>query len=152
MSYILLLITITFIQVNSVEKTHSTYDHPLIEQAINQLFDGMRANDRDVAAEVLYESVTLSTVVNRDGSVQLSQTDIGLFLEAVGQPKEEIWDERVSGLEVRVDGDLATAWMNYSFYRSEIFSHCGVNTMNLIRTDNDWKIFSITDTRRTEGC
>lgn len=127
-------------------------DPQQVEQAIVQLFDGMRESDREKAEEVFHETMTLSTVVSRDGTVELSQTDIPRFLDAVGQPKDEIWDEQISGLQVHIDGNLATAWMNYSFYRGETFSHCGVNTMNLIRTEDGWKIFSITDTRRTEGC
>jgi hypothetical protein len=82
----------------------------------------------------------------------LVQTDIEGFLNAVGQPKDEVWDEQISGLVIQIDGNLATAWMNYSFYRGETFSHCGVNTMNLIQTADGWKIFSVTDTRRMEGC
>ncbi|PWN08087.1 nuclear transport factor 2 family protein [Rhodohalobacter mucosus] len=127
-------------------------DPQKIEGIILQLFDGMRESDREKAAEVFHETMTLSTVVNRNGSVELAQTDITGFLNAVGQPKDQVWDEQISGLQVHIDGNLATAWMNYSFYRGEDFSHCGVNTMNLIRTDDGWKIFSITDTRRTEGC
>lgn len=123
-----------------------------VEEVIVRLFDGMRESDREKAASAFHESMTLSTVVNRDGEIGLAQTDIEQFLNAVGQPKDEVWDEQISGLEVHIDGNLATAWMNYSFYRGETFSHCGVNTMNLIRTADGWKIFSITDTRRAEGC
>ena len=127
-------------------------DPQQVEETILQLFDGMRESNREKAAEVFHETMTLSTVVNREGTTQLSQADITRFLDAVGQPKEEVWDEQISGLQVHIDGDLATAWMNYSFYRGDVFSHCGVNTMNLIRTEEGWKIFSITDTRRMEGC
>lgn len=127
-------------------------DPQQIEETILQLFEGMRESDREKAADVFHDTMTLSTVVNRDGSVELAQTDMEVFLNAVGQPKDQVWDEQISGLQVHIDRDLATAWMNYSFYRGETFSHCGVNTMNLIRTADGWKIFSITDTRRTDNC
>jgi hypothetical protein len=123
-----------------------------VEEVIIRLFDAMRESDRDKAANTFHESMTLSTVVNRNGEMALAQTDMNGFLDAVGQPKDEVWDEQISGLQIHIDGELATAWMKYSFYRGEVFSHCGVNTMNLMRTQAGWKIFSITDTRRNSDC
>ena len=145
-----LLFTAMNTPVSETEKPPATEEQ--VEEVIIRLFDGMRESDREKAASAFHESMTLSTVVNRDGEVGLAQTNIDGFLNAVGQPKDEVWDEQISGLVIQIDGNLATAWMNYSFYRGETFSHCGVNTMNLIQTADGWKIFSITDTRRTEGC
>ncbi|HYJ79808.1 MAG TPA: hypothetical protein VEW03_09420 [Longimicrobiaceae bacterium] len=77
---------------------------------------------------------------------------VDAFVRAVGTPHTETWDERISGLEVRIDGPLATAWMNYTFYLDGRLSHCGVNAFQLARTPTGWKTIQITDTRRREGC
>jgi hypothetical protein len=74
------------------------------------------------------------------------------FLESVSNAPAGLLNEELTSLQVLTDGDLATAWMEYNFFRGDEFSHCGVNSMNLIRTANSWKIFSIVDTRRTENC
>jgi hypothetical protein len=47
---------------------------------------------------------------------------------------------------------MATAWVPYKFYRGRQFSHCGVNAFTLIKLTSEWKIGSITDTRREEQC
>lgn len=82
----------------------------------------------------------------------LRRTPAAGFLQAVGAPREEVWDERISNLQIQIDGPLASAWMDYSFYRGDAFSHCGVNTMTLLREEDGWKIFAISDTRRRTGC
>ena len=82
----------------------------------------------------------------------LRQTDVQAFMNSVGGSAPGSLDEQLTSLTVHVDGKLSTAWMEYNFYYNGEFSHCGVNTMNLIQKEEGWKIFSIVDTRRTEGC
>ena len=86
----------------------------------------------------------------------IAETDAGRFLAAVAAAPVT-YDERLGEVEVRADGDLATAWMPYRFYAGDQFSHCGVNAMQLVRDGESgsgagWRIVQIIDTRRTEGC
>ncbi|MFN2421877.1 MAG: hypothetical protein ABR527_10985, partial [Gemmatimonadota bacterium] len=74
------------------------------------------------------------------------------FINAVGTPHEETWDERICDVEVRIDGRLATVWANYAFYLRDRLSHCGVDAFQLFHDVDGWKIFEIADTRRSEGC
>jgi len=127
-------------------------DSKAIENTIIQLFDAMRESNMQKAADMFHEQLQLKTVVNRGAGAELINSSGAEFLEAIGLPKEEPWDEHYSNLEIRIDGDLATAWMDYRFYRGEKFSHCGVNAIKFIRAETGWKMFSITDTRRSENC
>jgi hypothetical protein len=43
-------------------------------------------------------------------------------------------------------------WTPYELEVEGIFSHCGVNSFQLIRINEQWKITQITDTRRKEDC
>jgi len=73
-------------------------------------------------------------------------------LEAVAQPKDIVWDEKIYAIEIRIDDNMAQVWTEYEFFLGERFSHCGVNAFQLIKQENGWKIFNLTDTRRREGC
>lgn len=42
--------------------------------------------------------------------------------------------------EVKVTGDLALVTGRYTFYVGDKFSHCGIDTFNLVRTAEGWKI------------
>lgn len=120
---------------------------------VEGLFDAMRAGDSTAMRAALHPSATAATASIRDGVPTLErEASLDGFVEAVGTPHEEVWDERIWDAEVNVDGTLATAWMQYAFYAGEEFSHCGVDAFQLFRGEDGWKIFHIADTRRREGC
>ncbi|HYD90904.1 MAG TPA: nuclear transport factor 2 family protein, partial [Flavobacterium sp.] len=54
--------------------------------------------------------------------------------------------------QIFVDGGIASAWTPYEFYFEDKFSHCGVNSFQLILEDGKWKITGITDSRRRTAC
>lgn len=123
-----------------------------VEQLIIDFFEAMRSSNGDLMSSYLFEGATLHTVVSSDNGSRLQQTDIQAFLSSVSETEAGSLDEQLTFIGARADGNLATAWMGYRFYNSGEFSHCGVNSMNLIRQESGWKIFSIVDTRRTDGC
>ncbi|MFO7846657.1 MAG: nuclear transport factor 2 family protein [Bacteroidota bacterium] len=124
-----------------------------VENVIMGFFDSMRESDRAGMRSFLAEDATLKTVtMDEQDSTILRQTDIVSFLDGIGQSDAGSLDEQLTSFVAHVDGGLATAWVEYRFYNAGEFSHCGVNSMNLIRKDSGWKIFSIVDTRRKEGC
>lgn len=123
-----------------------------VAATVNALFDAMRAGDGEAVAELFAPGAIMMTVVDRDGRTVVTRSDPADFARAVGTPRVEVWDERISGLEIRIDGSLATAWMNYAFHLDDRFSHCGVNAMSLVRLDEMWRILQITDTRRPVDC
>lgn len=122
-----------------------------VEAVIRRLFDAMRDADSAAARALFHPDARLSGPVERDGEVLLRTSPVEPFLEAVAGADRE-WDERIAGLEIRVDGRLAAAWMDYVFRLGGEFSHCGVNAVQLYRSEEGWKIFQIADTRRTEEC
>lgn len=132
-----------------------TFEHSdadAVMAVVNRLFDGMRARDGEMVASVFHaEARLVTTSLTPDGAPSASVQPIEGFVDAVGQGGDP-WDEPLFGTEVRVDGPLADVWTFYRFYRGNEFSHCGHNSIQLVRTGEGWKIVSIADTRRTEGC
>jgi len=74
------------------------------------------------------------------------------FIDAVGQPKEQVWNEPIWNEKVEIDGNLASVWVDYAFYVDDQFSHCGVDAFHLIKQVDGWKIFHLVDTRRKTDC
>ncbi len=122
-----------------------------VMQTIHQLFDGMRKGDSTVVRSAFHEEARLLTVVNQEQTV-LHEGSVNQFVEAVGTPHEEVWDERIYDVTVQIDGDIAAVWAPYTFYLGEQLLHCGVNAFQLVRFKEKWKIIQITDTRRKTGC
>lgn len=126
-------------------------DEARVEAVVRGLFDAMRRADSAAARSLFHPDARLSGPVSREGRTELRNTPVDAFVEAIGGAEAE-WDERISDLRIRVDGDLATAWMDYVFYHGGERSHCGVNAFQLYRSPEGWKIFQVSDTRRREGC
>lgn len=120
-------------------------------QVVTELFDAMRAGDSDRAAAVFHPQARLFSAP----SEKLGQTraaPASEWVEAIGRPRSEVWNEKLWTQEVRIDGHLATVWTEYSFFLDDQLKHCGVNTFQLVRDGGPWKIVSVTDTRRETGC
>lgn len=123
-----------------------------VRAVVQRLFDGMRAGDSTAVRSVFHPAARLLSVGMRDGQPAVIPGSIDDFVQAVGTPHEEVWDERVWNIDIRVDGDLAAAWMDYAFYLGGQFSHCGVDAFQFFRAPDGWKIIGLTDTRRKDGC
>ena len=124
-----------------------------IQSVIETLFDGMRAGDSTMVASAFSRDAIMQTVAkNQQGNVIKIEGNLAQFLNAVGTPHEQVWDEKIGGYEIKIDGDLASAWTPYEFYLGDNFSHCGVNSFQLARLDGEWKIIYIVDTRRRTNC
>ncbi|GLC24426.1 hypothetical protein rosag_09390 [Roseisolibacter agri] len=120
---------------------------------VKRLFDAMRAGDSATVRAVFHPQALLSSaLVGRDGTPQVRVDSLASFVRAVGTPHAEVWDERISGEIVQVDGPMATVWTRYAFYAGTKFSHCGVDAFTLARTGTEWRILALTDTRQRTGC
>ncbi len=121
---------------------------------INQLFEGMRTGDSSMVRAVFHPRMTMASIfVDREGVPRLAfgggPDD---FVEAVGTPHEERWDERIWDPIILVDGNMAAAWTPYAFYLDDQLRHCGTNSFQLFRGADGWQIIRLTDTRRRSGC
>ncbi|NJL13649.1 MAG: nuclear transport factor 2 family protein [Microscillaceae bacterium] len=123
-------------------------------KTVYALFEGMRAGDSLQVKAVFHPQARLMTtsVSSQNQETSVREESPWDFARAIGQPHDQVYDERLRTSEVRIDGPLATVWTEYTFYLGEQKSHCGVNAFQLIKTAAGWKILLITDTRRREPC
>lgn len=124
-----------------------------VVQTIQQLFDGMRTADTAAVTRCLHPTIRLQTVKENDqGEVQLENGSVNQWLSVIAQYPAGTLDEQLFSMQVEIDGALATAWTEYTFFANTRLSHCGTNAFQLVRTAEGWKIHQVTDTRRWAGC
>lgn len=129
-----------------------TNEEAAVRAVVDRLFDAMRAGDSTAVRGVFHpEARMIATQPSEEGPV-VRTIPFTAFVEAVGRPHEEVWDERIWDVEIRVDDDLAVAWMEYAFYLGGELSHCGVDAFMFSKAADGWAITQIADTRRQEGC
>ncbi|MCU0353644.1 MAG: nuclear transport factor 2 family protein [Cytophagales bacterium] len=144
-----LLVFLTLVTFRAEAQNAASNAENEVKAVIQQLFDGMRRGDSAAVRAVFYPGSRLqTTTADKTGKPVLSTGSIDAFVKAVGTPHPDVWDERLTGIEIRVDDNLATAWTPYEFYAGSKFSHRGVNAFQLFRSEAGWKIIAITDTRR----
>lgn len=129
-------------------------DHEAVRKVIDQLFEGMREGDSSKVSSLFHPEVRMMTSYRtEDGTPILKEGPLGDFLNAIGTPHPEVWNEEIWDTEISIDDDLAQVWTNYAFYAGEKFSHCGVDAFQLVRgADDRWHIIHLVDTRRREPC
>lgn len=124
-----------------------------VEAVIKSLFDGMRAKNADQVAGAFSPEAIMQTVVAKPEGNAVSSNAVGDFVKRIAStPAETQLDEQILEYQIRVDGPMATAWTPYRFYVNGNFSHCGVNSFQLVKLPEGWKIVYIIDTRRKESC
>jgi hypothetical protein len=137
----------------STAKAFCQADKDDIKKAINTMFDAMRKGDSTLLKSVFADGMVLQGLKpNTDGSYALENEKPAGFLKAVGTPHKEIYDERITFGNIKVDGPLASVWTPYKFYVGQTFSHCGIDFFQLMKTPTGWKIIYIVDTRRKDNC
>ena len=149
----LIVVAITLSYSSNAQNGFNEEQQAVLDVVI-KLFDGMRAGDSAVVHSVFRDGVELHTsFTNKNtGKPMLVTDDLQPFLNAIGTPHDEVWDEVIWGEKVLVDGNLAMVWCDYAFYSSSNFSHCGVDAFMLNKDEDGWKIFHLTDTRRRTNC
>lgn len=132
---------------------HSQTDEAGVKATVNQLFEGMKKGDTSLMRSTFTKDGMLqSAVENRQGKIVVINEPIDTFLVAVGKPHDVVYDERIQYDIVKIDGPLAVVWAPYTFYLGDKFSHCGVDSFQLVKIDGKWKIQYIIDTRRKDNC
>jgi hypothetical protein len=139
---------------NAQENSGSTIDEKEVADVIKKLFKAMQFSDSAMARSAFTNTVTTATIFrDQQNKVVLKQENsIADFMKAIGTPHNGVWYEEIWDLEIRIDGDLAQTWCDYAFYIDNKFSHCGADAFHLSRTEDGWKIFHLSDTRRKAGC
>ncbi|MEE1884588.1 nuclear transport factor 2 family protein [Pedobacter flavus] len=123
-----------------------------IKKTINQLFEGMYKSDSTLLKNSFDKNAILQTIVkNKEGIVSVKNESTQEFIKSIGG-KHPQYEEKIKFIDIKVDGELATVWTNYQFFVDNKFSHCGVNSFQMVKSNNSWKIAYIIDTRRKDNC
>ena len=116
-----------------------------VVKPIESLFKAMKSADSLGVKNAFSNSAIMQTF----GKNQEIRTDkVDDFAKQVGASQAGDLDERFSISKILVDGNMASVWVPYQFYYKGNFSHCGVNSFQLAKINNEWKIQYIIDTRR----
>lgn len=134
-------------------KTFSQTTEDSVKATVNNLFKAMRAADASGLRAVFHDKAILQTISrDKEGETSIVNESLEDFIASISSLKKDSADERTIFDVIKIDGPLAIVWTPYNFYYNGKFSHCGVNSFQLVRVNSRWKVQYLIDTRRRTGC
>ena len=138
------------INFSAITKAQSTEDS--VKAVVNTLFTAMKNSDIKLLKGVFTDNAILQTINTKTGKSVIETETVDDFAIVMSKIPAGAADEQITFNTIKIDTDLASVWTPYKFYFNGKFSHCGVNSFQLVRLNGEWKIQYIIDTRRRAGC
>lgn len=145
----LFFLTLPFIFAEAVQaQENQTHDTP--KTVVEQFMLALNAGDTTGLQALFTEDAKLFSINNNGSIAQVQEENTNDLIEMIHSPATVNWEERTSHWAVIEDGNYALVTMNYTFFYRGNTSHCGINVFECLKESSGWKIWNITDTRRTD--
>ena len=123
---------------------------------MQQAFDAVRSQDPDDWRAIqLAEGTSLSFRPHPDGrpgqlEMRIEQNEA--FVADLADDGHEYVERWTSDPTVLIRGPIAVVWGAYEFWIDGEFSHCGVDSADLVKIDGAWKIANFMWTVEKDQC
>ena len=118
-----------------------------IKQVIQNMFQAMLQADTTLLKTCFSDKVIFQTIVNKLEGVVIKTESINDCIQSIGKQTPNVLDERIEFGAIQVDPLMATVWTPYTFYLKGQYSHKGINSFQLVKFKEGWKIQYLIDTR-----
>ena len=120
---------------------------------VQHFFQSMYDRDTVALKKAFLPGASLFTFSHDSkGNPRAKGESIPDFIRGVSLIGEAQMEERLTGWQCLIDDGIASIWTPYEFYFEGKFTHCGVDSWQLIQVQGEWKISQLTDTRRKSEC
>jgi hypothetical protein len=118
-----------------------------VKQVINNMFQAMKQADTVLLKTCFADKVIFQTILNKPEGALVNNQSVNDFIQSIGKQIPNVLDERIEFGAIQIEPLMATVWTPYSFFLKGNFSHKGVNSFQLVKFKEGWKIQYIIDTR-----
>ncbi|HUA63726.1 MAG TPA: nuclear transport factor 2 family protein [Verrucomicrobiae bacterium] len=116
---------------------------------VQKVFDGMASND---AAKILGAMTSDARLYGVRANGAAYSTAADQWANRLAAVKSKFDEHFTKPPAVSIHGAIAHVWGEYEFLRDGKFTHCGVDSFNLLKTADGWRVAAIFDTEETTGC
>lgn len=129
-------------------------DEVAIREVIHQLQQGIQTKNTAILSDILLPNAQLTSIIEEKEGLapKVMLYSKSEFINDFGQAKKLNIEERMQNIQLSINGDFASATSDYSFHVNGKQTHCGTNFFHFYKIDKQWKIASMTDTRKKNGC
>jgi hypothetical protein len=118
-----------------------------VKQVIQNMFVAMKQADSSLLKTCFSDNVIFQTILNKPEGAMIKTESVKDFIQSIGKQTPNALDERIEFGAINVDPLMATVWTPYTFYYKGQYSHKGVNSFQLVKLKEGWKIQYLIDTR-----
>ena len=118
-----------------------------VKQVIQNMFRAMQQADTSLLKTCFSDHVIFQTILNKPEGALIKTESVNNFIQSIGKQTPNALDERIEFGAIQIDPLMATVWTPYTFYYKGQYSHKGVNSFQLVKLKEGWKIQYLIDTR-----
>ena len=133
--------------VNAQQVNVNDSEQTAVKMVIQNLFNAMKSSDTVLLKTCFSPTAVFQTIVSKDKVVVVKDETVQNFINSIGTQPAGSLDERIVFETVKTNKDLASVWTPYEFYYKDKYSHNGVNSFQLVKFKEGWKIQYLIDTR-----
>ena len=137
-SSVVLLVLASFTQ--SARAQASDADGKAAIAVADSVLAALSSGNNPTLARLTLDSAVVGGVGLRDGVERLSLRTWGLYINRTGP---STFTERGFDATVRVQDRVAQVWMPYDLYIGDKWSHCGVDTFTLMKSEGRWRVAAL---------
>ncbi|MEZ4839893.1 nuclear transport factor 2 family protein [Flavobacterium sp.] len=142
MKKVFILVLVFFCQFSFAQESE-------VQQTIGIFFQAFHQRDSTALKKVCSENLVLHSISESEKGAKFSVEKASNFYKSIASiPLSIKFEEKILGFKVQVDGTMAHVWTPYEFYVNDKLSHSGVNSFQLYKENDVWKVVYILDTRR----
>jgi hypothetical protein len=124
-----------------------------LKVVIHDFFQAMYHKDTAALRKFFVPATSLFTYsFDAKGNPRAKGETVSDFINGVSFLGDSPIEERLTGWQCLLDGGIAAIWTPYEFYVEGKFTHCGVDSWQMMKVQGEWKITQLTDTRRKINC
>jgi hypothetical protein len=143
----ILFTTHTTLIAQSTYTTVSATSENEVKQVIQNMFRAMQQADTSLLKTCFSDHVIFQTILNKPEGALIKTESVNNFIQSIGKQTPNVLDERIEFGAIQIDPLMATVWTPYTFYYKGQYSHKGVNSFQLVKLKEGWKIQYLIDTR-----
>jgi hypothetical protein len=145
----LLILSITQYSSNaqSLNAAGSSDSEKEVKQVIQNMFRAIQQADTSLLKTCFSDHVIFQTILNKPEGALIKTESVNNFIQSIGKQTPNVLDERIEFGAIQIDPLMATVWTPYTFYYKGQYSHKGVNSFQLVKLKEGWKIQYLIDTR-----
>ena len=143
----MLFTTQTTLIAQTTNATGADASEKEVKQVIQNMFHAMQQADTTLLKTCFSDKVIFQTILNKPEGTIIKTESINDFIQSVGKQTPNALDERIEFGAIQLDPLMATVWTPYTFYFKGQYSHKGINSFQLVKFKEGWKIQYLIDTR-----